>query len=111
MQVIALSAADSLQPLVDLASHPGPGLASGRGHLAPSLSPQDVDAALDLHPWASIRPELALVFGPALTLAGFPPWSGAKMELQHLGPLASVTRRSLDSALQRYCRTDQRFGR
>jgi hypothetical protein len=52
----------------------------------------------------------AQVFGRACTLAGFPPWPLRFAEIYHMGCLAEATPQGLLDALQRYCRTPQRFG-
>lgn len=51
------------------------------------------------------------VAGPYLTLAGFPPYLVAFSELYHLGCLRTLTEEHVASALARYKRTAQRFGR
>lgn len=50
------------------------------------------------------------VFGRTFTLAGYPPWSIRFSEIYHMGELTDFTRRKLTDALQRYCKTPQRFG-
>jgi hypothetical protein len=52
----------------------------------------------------------AQVFGPVLTMAGYPPWPLRFSEIYHMGRLAGMTRQALRQALRRYCRTSQRFG-
>jgi hypothetical protein len=60
---------------------------------------------------AALEPDLVLVFGPALSLAGFPPWAARTAELFELGALGGVTGGKLDAVAARYARTRQRFGR
>jgi hypothetical protein len=60
---------------------------------------------------AALEPDLVLVFGPALSLAGFPPWAARAAELFELGALGGVTGGKLDAVAARYARTRQRFGR
>jgi undecaprenyl pyrophosphate synthase len=50
------------------------------------------------------------VFGRTFSLAGYPPWSIRFSEIYHMGELTDFTRRKLTDALQRYCKTPQRFG-
>lgn len=55
--------------------------------------------------------EVALqVFGPAFTLACFPPWRLRLAEVYHLGALRLLTPARFAAALRRYRRTHQRFG-
>jgi hypothetical protein len=50
------------------------------------------------------------VFGPAASLAGFPPFHARAAEVAHLGPLAACSRRHVEAAVARYCRVLQRHG-
>ena len=50
------------------------------------------------------------IFGPLLTLAGFPPWLVRHSEIYGMGNLAKAHCDTVNEALQRYCRTTQRFG-
>lgn len=50
------------------------------------------------------------VFGKVFSLAGFPPWPVRFSEMYHLGELQEATPQKILNALQRYCRTSQRFG-
>lgn len=63
------------------------------------------EASIDVGPGLRVQ-----VFGETLTLAGYPPWTVRFSEIYHMGDLAHVTQRQLTGALQRYCRTSQRFG-
>lgn len=70
--------------------------------------PFDPTAALALtHPTSS----LWQVTGPTLTLAGFPSWLVRSSEIYEAGPLARLAAEPLEAAMQRYCRTKQRFGK
>lgn len=62
-------------------------------------------------PEAGLEPDLVLVTGGALTLAGYPPWAVRVSEIYGIGPLAGVTSSKLAAVLARYARTRQRFGR
>lgn len=55
-------------------------------------------------------PQLILVFGPVLTLAGYPPFHTKTAEIYHMGPLAEATEQKLQQCISRYCKTSQRFG-
>ena len=50
------------------------------------------------------------MFGPAFTLACFPPWRLRLAEVYHLGALRLLTPARFAAALRRYRRTHQRFG-
>ncbi len=57
-------------------------------------------------------PPWAQVTGPALTLAGFPPWAVRASEMYSIGPLASLHGDAeLEGALRRFCGTKQRWGK
>eukprot|EP00879_Flechtneria_rotunda_P024539 GHRR01026018.1.p1 GENE.GHRR01026018.1~~GHRR01026018.1.p1 ORF type:complete len:430 (+),score=146.75 GHRR01026018.1:878-2167(+) len=56
------------------------------------------------------EPQLLLVFGPVLTLAGFPPFHTRACEVQHLGPLAQANRQAVADAIIGYCKVLQRHG-
>ncbi|KAK9915644.1 hypothetical protein WJX75_002087 [Coccomyxa subellipsoidea] len=76
------------------------------------LTPAELDAQMaSLAGPAAVRePDLVLVFGRTFSLAGYPPWSIRFSEIYHMGELTDFTRRKLTDALQRYCKTPQRFG-
>jgi len=57
-----------------------------------------------------LEPQLLLVFGPVLTLAGYPPFHTRVAEIQHMGPLASVRRSHIEAAVASYCQVLQRHG-
>jgi hypothetical protein len=56
------------------------------------------------------EPELLLVFGPAATLAGYPPFHSRGCEIHHLGSLAAAHRQGVFDALAKYCNVLQRHG-
>lgn len=56
------------------------------------------------------EPQLLLVFGPVLTLAGYPPFHARVAEMQHLGRLAGVQRQLVEDAFASYCQVLQRHG-
>lgn len=56
------------------------------------------------------EPQLLLVFGSVLTLAGYPPFHTRVAEVQHLGRLAGVQRGDVDAAFAGFCRVLQRHG-
>lgn len=62
-------------------------------------------------PAVAARPDLVMVAGPYLTLAGYPPYHVASAELYHLGPLKQVTMARIAAVIARFQRTSQRFGR
>ena len=61
-------------------------------------------------PAAVREPELLLVFGKVLTLAGFPPWLVRFSEIYKGGMLREFSSAKMTHILQQYCRTTQRFG-
>ncbi|GLI64883.1 hypothetical protein VaNZ11_008270 [Volvox africanus] len=61
-------------------------------------------------PAVLVQPELVLVVGPVLTLAGFPPLQVAASEILYLGPSRGLNRARVDAALAKFLRTEQRFG-
>ncbi|GFR50545.1 hypothetical protein Agub_g12819 [Astrephomene gubernaculifera] len=76
------------------------GLARLRGQVAQLAGP----AVLE-------QPELVLVVGPALTLAGYPPLQVAASEILHLGPAADLCEARVEAAMAKFLCTEQRFGR
>lgn len=56
------------------------------------------------------EPQLILVFGPVLTLGGYPPLHTRNSEIFHMGLLHDTTAKTVSSAFQRYKRVHQRFG-
>jgi hypothetical protein len=56
------------------------------------------------------EPQLLLVFGSVLTLAGYPPYHARVAEVQHLGRLSGVRRGDVDAAFASFCRVLQRHG-
>lgn len=118
MQVTILSSRDSEWPLrqsLDNSSSSNPAeiptLADRIGHAmsAPErLKGMMVRAA---GPLAALEPDIVIVFGKALTLAGFPPWSVRVSELYRLGELGGVTWGTLDAVFTKHSKARQRFGR
>jgi hypothetical protein len=110
--VALLSAVDVEEPLEDAAAagtrEPPP-----EGLDAAVAAPADLRARLAAAsgPLAGVEADLVVVCGPALTLAGFPPWAVRTAELFELGALGSVTRGKLDAVLRRYLGVRQRFGK
>jgi hypothetical protein len=56
------------------------------------------------------EPQLLLVFGPVLTLAGYPPYHTRAAEVQHMGPLAKASQTGVANAVAAYCKVLQRHG-
>lgn len=56
------------------------------------------------------EPQLLLVFGPVLTLAGYPPFHTRACEIQHMGSLDGACRPLLADAIASYCKVLQRHG-
>jgi len=75
------------------------------------LCPPCVVLAGPTQPNQCFAPPLLQVTGPTLTLAGFPSWLVRSSEIYGVGPLAQLAAEPLDAAMQRYCRTKQRFGK
>lgn len=50
------------------------------------------------------------VFGKAFTLGGYPPWPIRITEMYHMGRLRRVSSVQLQTILEQYCNTLQRFG-
>ncbi|KAG2422628.1 hypothetical protein HXX76_010409 [Chlamydomonas incerta] len=116
VRVRVLSAADAYSPVLEAARRGGrcagcdellplqggpyrEGLARLRGQLQ-QLAGSEV----------LLQPELVLVVGPALTLAGYPPFQVAASEILHIGPATQLCQSKVDRALAKYLRTEQRFG-
>jgi len=62
-------------------------------------------------PAVCLEPDILLVFGEALTLAGFPSWTVRSSEIYSLGNVEGVTWSKLDAVMKRHGTTRQRFGR
>jgi hypothetical protein len=113
VSVHLLSAADSHWPLVAAARKQNPSIC---GSSSSSQSSSATAAGLEdqirrvAGRAAALQPELVLVFGRTLTLAGYPPWSLRFSEVYYLGSLARMTRTRLHATLGHYYRTTQRFG-
>jgi hypothetical protein len=56
------------------------------------------------------EPQLLLVYGPVLTLAGYPPFHMRSAEVQHMGPLTQANQRGVADAIAAYCKVLQRHG-
>jgi hypothetical protein len=56
------------------------------------------------------EPQLLLVYGPALTLAGYPPFHARACQIYHMGPTRAAAAEGLAGALARYARALQRHG-
>ena len=50
------------------------------------------------------------VFGKAFTLGGYPPWPIRVTEMYYMGRLQCMSSTQLQTTLQQYCNTLQRFG-
>jgi len=61
-------------------------------------------------PAALAEPGVALVYGSAFTLAGYPPWALRSAEIYSMGRLRDAEGRGVRGALARYGATVQRFG-
>lgn len=87
-------------------------LTSGeKGWRATSL--QGVDTELGV---GEQTPEVLLIYGKGVTLAGFPPWATHACELYHMGPVTrhsspQLERRKVESALRKFECTERRSGR
>ncbi|KAK9825672.1 hypothetical protein WJX81_000822 [Elliptochloris bilobata] len=89
---------------LQVGSHDAPRLLTDPEAAQPACSDSAAGPA-----WAP-ETELILVFGPAFTLAGFPPWRLRLAEVYHLGALRALTPLRFEGVLRRYRRTHQRFG-
>jgi hypothetical protein len=115
------------QPAHDDASKdPSQATPSSHHHITPhitepTLQPTSQQAELTFQQLASSMadasgpdvlrdPQLILVFGPVLTLAGYPPFHTKTAEIYHMGLLAEATEQKLQQCISRYCKTSQRFG-
>jgi hypothetical protein len=56
------------------------------------------------------EPQLLLVYGPVLTLAGYPPFHTRAAEVQHMGPLTRASQQGIADAVAAYCKVLQRHG-
>ena len=121
MGVALLSAADAEEPLSKASSIPKEGaigeVGQGRGHAATLeaavAASSDVKARLVAASGvlAGVEPDLVVVFGSALTIAGFPPWAVRTAELFEVGPLGAVTAGKMDAVLRKFLGIRQRYGR
>ncbi|GAX75192.1 hypothetical protein CEUSTIGMA_g2636.t1 [Chlamydomonas eustigma] len=59
----------------------------------------------------NLIPSAILIYGPAPTLAGFPPTHTGAAEIYHQGPLSNANKASFMASLSRFLFTEQRFGR
>lgn len=117
--VAILSAADAERPLAEAARAQTrkdsiETMHGERDTLQEALAaPAGVKAQMEAvaGPTAVLEPDMVLIFGGTLTLAGFPPWAVRTSELFDVGRLGEVTGSKLDAALRRYLGTRQRFGR
>uniref|UniRef100_A0A7S0R219 ditrans,polycis-polyprenyl diphosphate synthase [(2E,6E)-farnesyldiphosphate specific] n=1 Tax=Pyramimonas obovata TaxID=1411642 RepID=A0A7S0R219_9CHLO len=87
-----------------------PGLVEPEEGNARSGPPHEIEAALR-RPCESNPLEVAFVFGPHYTLAGFPPWMTHLCEISHMGSLEHVSRSALSASMNKYRKINQRFGR
>jgi len=62
-------------------------------------------------PAVCLEPDILVIFGEALTLAGFPSWTVRSSEIYNLGDVEGVTWSKLDAVMKRHGTTRQRFGR
>ncbi|KAG2494224.1 hypothetical protein HYH03_007580 [Edaphochlamys debaryana] len=116
LRVTLLAAEDGFAPI--LAAARTGGLCGGCGATLPlqggpyreGLARLKGQVAQLAGPRALTEPELVLVVGPALTLAGYPPLAVAQSEILHLGPAAALGRQAVDGAMHKFLRTEQRFG-
>lgn len=118
VDVHVLAAEDGEQPLEAVAASPRPPEASGDrvgDLLAHALAaPQRLRARLAAATGTAavaLEPDLLVVFGPALTLAGFPAWASRASEIYFGGPLSQASGSKLASILRKHARTRQRHGR
>jgi hypothetical protein len=81
--------------------------AANKASLGAGLLPRLAAAA---GPGVLEEPQLLLVVGPVLSLAGYPPFHSRGAEIFHLGEAAAVTEQVVAAALARYCRVLQRHG-
>lgn len=57
-----------------------------------------------------LEPQLLLVYGPVLSLAGYPPFHTRAAEVQYMGSLVNASRQLVANAIAGYCRVLQRHG-
>ena len=117
MHVVLLSAADGEWPLLAAAQLPPPAAAAIGGGSSTLAAAVAAPAALRRRlgevagPLAEVEPDMVMVFGGDMTLAGYPPWAARAAELFAAGPLARASATRLDDALRRFRSTRQRWGR
>ncbi|GAQ91560.1 hypothetical protein KFL_008070030 [Klebsormidium nitens] len=75
------------------------------------LEEDDIDRALAATGGVTREPELVLVFGKVLTLAGFPPWLLRNSEIVHVPSLRGITATCFTRAIEDFARRTQRFGK
>ena len=68
------------------------------------------EMAAAVGPGVLVEPELLVVVGPVLCLAGYPPFHARSCEIFHLESAAEVDRGTLARVLGQYCRVLQRHG-
>eukprot|EP00897_Mesotaenium_endlicherianum_P007777 jgi/Mesen1/7027/ME000366S06240 len=77
----------------------------------PRVTERDIDACMASIGALSAEPELLLVFGKCLSLAGFSPWHTRLCEIRHMGTLNGITLPAFLQALDYYASTTQRLGK
>ena len=83
---------------------------SARAATDAAVARLDAALATAAGPAALVEPGVALVYGAAFTLAGYPPWALRSAEIYSMGRLGCAEGRGVAAALARYGATHQRFG-
>ncbi|PNH03563.1 hypothetical protein TSOC_010390 [Tetrabaena socialis] len=117
VRVLVLSAEDGYDPVLQAARTGG--ICAACGALLPlqaaayreGLARLREQMAALAGPAVLVQPELVLVVGPVLSLAGYPPFQVAASEILHLGRGRCLERAGVELAVAKYMRTEQRFGK
>lgn len=111
---------DSFRPLLEAASLPAckvgqlarSGLGEGAGRTwNATLTAQELDRELRGLQSHLPDPQVVMVLGEDMSLAGYPPWNIQVSEIYCLGPATHVSRKHIARVMQRYFCTMQRFGK
>lgn len=120
LQLHIICETDSYLSLLEAASLPmckveqlarnGSGEGAGRTWNA-TLTAQELDQELRGLQSHLPDPQVIMVLGEDMSLAGYPPWNIQVSEIYCLGPATHVSRKHIARVVQSYFRTMQRFGK
>lgn len=93
----------------DMIAHESPGDADGLQKRP--WNTEMLDRAIQHEFQVKSEPQLAVVFGPCLTTAGYPPWHVRLTEFVHVPTHRRFAPRTLLDAFRRFAKCEQRFGK